>query len=126
MAKSAPNRGAAGNFLFIAIDQNTIPNEKLTDITWLATFIASLDTEGMLVIKDRYGNIETGDYIDLATKIARLIGADLSDPERRGLVCTCPKECDCFDPDKGLKSMECPIHNETPQPSPNCPQHGYE
>jgi hypothetical protein len=37
--------------------------------------------------------------------------------------CTCPKACDCEDIGRGLFSNECPIHNDYPQPAPDCPVH---
>lgn len=42
-------------------------------------------------------------------------------------ACTCPKECDCENPDPpsgaALVSMGCPIHNHNPRPHPECPVH---
>jgi hypothetical protein len=48
--------------------------------------------------------------------------------------CTCPKACDCENPppdDWDGKngtyhiSNSCPIHNENPEPDPDCPVHGH-
>lgn len=41
--------------------------------------------------------------------------------------CSCPDDCDCQSPDTepALVSMECPVHNLTPQPSRTCPVHGH-
>jgi hypothetical protein len=49
------------------------------------------------------------------------------------LLCTCTQECDCQNPPPadwdgkngswGI-SNHCPIHNEHPEPNPNCPVHG--
>jgi len=49
------------------------------------------------------------------------------------LFCTCTQECDCQNPPPadwdgkngswGI-SNHCPIHNEHPEPNPNCPVHG--
>lgn len=115
---------APGDYLFITINKRDIPTDKINEITQLATFIAALDRDGMVAIKDRFSNTTKCDYIGLVEKLATFIGADLNDPNCRGLICTCPTECDCADYEAGLVSMECPIHNETPQPSPECPQHG--
>lgn len=47
--------------------------------------------------------------------------------------CTCPKTCDCQNPPpddwdgkEGVYhcSMYCPIHNDDPDPDPECPVHG--
>ncbi len=42
--------------------------------------------------------------------------------------CTCPKTCDCQNPEPadGVagKSNSCPVHNLNPDPDPNCPIHG--
>lgn len=49
------------------------------------------------------------------------------------LYCTCPQECDCQNPPPqnwdGVSgnwgiSNYCPIHNEHPEPNPECPIHG--
>lgn len=37
-------------------------------------------------------------------------------------LCTCPKVCDCQRPPV-LVSEGCPIHNDTPQPDPDCRVH---
>jgi hypothetical protein len=102
------------------------PNTLLTKITEFATIMAQLNQEGYINIKDRYGTDEKGTYIDLAIKIAESLGVDINDPSCRGLICTCPTECDCQSYDAGLVSNECPIHNENPQPAIDCPQHGSE
>lgn len=43
------------------------------------------------------------------------------------LECTCPTTCDCQNPNPengvALVSNECPIHNENPRPTPDCPVH---
>lgn len=67
-----------------------------------------------------------GNYIDLVQAIAVITGADLQDPTGQALICTCPTECDCASPDTNpaLKSMHCPIHNDDPDPNPDCPRHG--
>lgn len=41
-------------------------------------------------------------------------------------ICTCPTECDCQSPNPlagqaRLISNTCPIHNENPDPDPDCP-----
>lgn len=43
-------------------------------------------------------------------------------------ACICPTECDCQNPDgEGVRGISefCPIHNDTPDPDPECPVHGY-
>ena len=40
--------------------------------------------------------------------------------------CECPAVCDCQDYDHGLVSEECPVHNDFPYCSPDCPRHGEE
>ena len=41
--------------------------------------------------------------------------------------CICPTECDCQNPEPAngaaLISNECPIHNDRPEPAPDCPIH---
>lgn len=64
------------------------------------------------------------DFIDVVQELAMVLGIDLNDPAVPGPICMCPTECDCQDYDAGLVSNECPIHNDDPQPSPFCPQHG--
>lgn len=48
-----------------------------------------------------------------------------------GPRCLCTKVCDCQDPegkatDGQVKMISngCPIHNDIPQPDPDCPVHG--
>lgn len=120
--------------LILVLDTNNLKqleqalqlNEPLlTKLVTLAHYTAQLNPDGYLTIKDRHGTSdERGTYIDLATKIAEWIGADLNDPTCRGLICTCPTRCDCQDYENGLVSNECPIHNTEPYPSLDCPQHG--
>lgn len=46
--------------------------------------------------------------------------------KREPVSCTCPETCDCQNPDgnpAGI-SMYCPIHNDRPDPHPDCPLHG--
>jgi len=41
--------------------------------------------------------------------------------------CSCAQSCDCQDPDGDgvlLISNGCPVHNEKPDPDPDCPIHG--
>ena len=49
--------------------------------------------------------------------------------------CTCAKKCDCqcpppnnWDGKNGvwLISNECPVHNQDPDPNPECPIHGSD
>lgn len=37
--------------------------------------------------------------------------------------CICPKTCDCQDFEEGLISNECPVHNDYPNPTRDCPVH---
>jgi len=64
------------------------------------------------------------DFLEVLVYLAKHLGIDLQDPLVKGPICTCPTKCDCQDYERGLVSNECPIHNNEPQPSPECPQHG--
>lgn len=110
----------------LGIKNDGVPTDITAEITRIATFMAQLNRDGYITIKDRSKAKENGTYIDLAIRIAEMIGADLNDPTCRGLICTCPTECDCQNYEAGLVSNECPIHNENPQPAIDCPQHGSE
>lgn len=63
------------------------------------------------------------DLVDIFMAIAELTGIDINNPNIINPICTCPTKCDCADPDNGLISMHCPIHNEYPTPDPDCVQH---
>lgn len=65
------------------------------------------------------------DFMDVIVELAESVGIDLKHPQAPSPVCSCPKECDCQDPDGGSLSMHCPIHNDVPTPDLNCPQHGH-
>ncbi len=69
-------------------------------------------------------------YEDLVRRIKKVARQGWED-----FRCTCPKECDCEMPKpdnwKGGErvwrySNNCPIHNEEPEPDPDCPIHGDE
>lgn len=58
-----------------------------------------------------------------------------TDKESEKKKCTCPTTCDCQNPPpdnwdgkSGVYhcSMYCPIHNDDPDPDPECPIHGHE
>jgi hypothetical protein len=124
-----------GDYTFIVIETARLnghgEHRTINALIRLADFVAQLNKEGYLTIKERHGRVPgmpdktTGTYIDLATKIAQLTGVDLNDPTCQGLICTCTTICDCADHKNGLISNECPIHNTDPLPNPECPQHGH-
>jgi len=61
--------------------------------------------------------------LDIFEIIAEICATDIQNPNPKSPACICPIECDCADPDNGLFSEHCPIHNEKPMPDPDCPYH---
>lgn len=127
-------------FILIGLDDGTpTSEERIREVLVTCNLIARLNRNGKIVItKSGYIEIKEEDqkeitYVDLAIRLAQFIGADPNDPRCQGHICTCPTSCDCANPPpdnwdgkNGVFNIsnECPIHNATPQPSSECPQHG--
>jgi hypothetical protein len=67
--------------------------------------------------------LEKDDLVDVFMKIADRTRTNYFGPRSVTPACICPTECDCAAPERGMKSMSCPIHNYQPDPDPECPQH---
>ena len=64
------------------------------------------------------------DIIEIFEAFSDILQFDIQNPHASSCPeCICPKECDCQAPEDGLVSNHCPIHNEEPEPYPDCPQH---
>ena len=63
------------------------------------------------------------DIIEIFEAFSDILQFDIQNPHASCPECTCPQECDCQAPETGLMSNHCPIHNEEPEPYPDCPQH---
>jgi hypothetical protein len=64
---------------------------------------------------------EPTDFIGMITKLSEQLGVDLNEPSNLNTPeCICPETCDCQNPEAGLKSNNCPVHNEDPCPNPDC------
>jgi len=100
-------------------------NHLKQDVRWQAKLITRLKEDGRWeIIKSRNPYPDNDiDFVDLFCMLANLLEIDLNAPETLAPRCVCPIECDCANPDQGLCSNSCPIHNENPDPDPDCPQH---
>lgn len=67
--------------------------------------------------------LESFDLVDVFMHIANKTRTNYFGPRSVSPACICPTECDCAAPEHGNKSMSCPIHNDRPDPDPECPQH---
>lgn len=114
----------------MALIQNVIEISKDTHTNCNLHLIATLRPDGTWSIirptaNERWIVQETPhDLLDIFSTIAEKTNTDLNSPQPRSPICTCPTSCDCACPNDGLMSNECPIHNDHPQPNPDCPQHG--
>lgn len=107
----------------ILIDTN-LNTER--EITWKADLLARLKEDGrweICKLRKKIFATNHADFVDLFCLIADLLEIDLNSPEALTPKCLCPTKCDCQDPDNGYCSNSCPIHNEDPDPDPDCPQH---
>ena len=86
------------------------------------------------IVEEDLESIKTSiDYISRASDKPILEYQYFLDIEKANEKCTCPKVCDCENPPipdgyEGIFhiSNECPIHNDNPDPNPDCPIHGNE